>query len=244
MNAELTDTIKVVQRASRMLVVDGIAGPKTWAWIAWKIAGPEPSSGPASPHFPAPGVNLDIDLGFDLRSEKHIATLRPDAQEAARAFLKVANERVGREWPGSVAKVIGGTRSWEEQNELRKIGREWPNDQGKWQTVTNARGGESNHNFGIAFDIGIFDGKGRYIDDLVDLGLMTESAVSERYRSISTLAPPFGLSWGGNWTNPVDQPHYELRPSWAVDMSEKDMLSELRRRWARGEWPLTEEAMA
>jgi peptidoglycan L-alanyl-D-glutamate endopeptidase CwlK len=44
-----------------------------------------------------------------------------------------------------------------------------------------------------------------------------------------------GLEWGGNWKTIVDQPHYQLRPAWAVDESEQRMLAELRSRKDRGE---------
>jgi peptidoglycan L-alanyl-D-glutamate endopeptidase CwlK len=39
-----------------------------------------------------------------------------------------------------------------------------------------------------------------------------------------------GLEWGGNWKTIVDQPHFQLRPAWAKDMTEKKMLAELRDR--------------
>jgi peptidoglycan L-alanyl-D-glutamate endopeptidase CwlK len=39
-----------------------------------------------------------------------------------------------------------------------------------------------------------------------------------------------GLEWGGKWKTIVDQPHFQLRPKWAVSIKEKDMLAELRNR--------------
>jgi len=44
-----------------------------------------------------------------------------------------------------------------------------------------------------------------------------------------------GLDWGGSWKSIVDQPHFELRPAWAADMSERSMLAELRSRRELGE---------
>jgi hypothetical protein len=32
----------------------------------------------------------------------------------------------------------------------------------------------------------------------------------------------------------VDQPHFQLRPAWAADMSEREMLASLRRRLTDG----------
>ena len=39
-----------------------------------------------------------------------------------------------------------------------------------------------------------------------------------------------GLEWGGNWKTFLDEPHFQLRPKWAGDMRERDMLAELRTR--------------
>jgi peptidoglycan L-alanyl-D-glutamate endopeptidase CwlK len=63
---------------------------------------------------------------------------------------------------GIEVKVIGGFRSIDEQQRLFCQGRNIPECSGLYKPgpiVTNARGGYSNHNFGIAFDIGIFQGR-------------------------------------------------------------------------------------
>ena len=44
-----------------------------------------------------------------------------------------------------------------------------------------------------------------------------------------------GLEWGGNWTTIVDQPHFQLRPAWAQDLPEREMLASLRERLASGQ---------
>jgi hypothetical protein len=77
----------------------------------------------------------------DDRSEKAIAALLQQVQPYARALVKKAAQH------GITIKVIGGLRTYEEQNELFAQGRTKPG-----RIVTNARGGYSNHNFGIAFE--------------------------------------------------------------------------------------------
>ena len=109
-------------------------------------------------------------------------------------------------------KIISGLRTYEEQDALYAKGRP---DNGP--TVTNAKGGQSNHNFGIAFDIGIFEG-GKYLGN------------SPKYKAVGVLAMDLGLEWGGNWKSFKDEPHYQLRPSWANGMTERDMLAALRKR--------------
>ena len=113
-------------------------------------------------------------------------------------------------------KIIGGTRTYAEQDALYAQGRTKPG-----KKVTNARGGYSNHNFGIAFDIGVFSGN-NYLGK------------SPKYKAAGVLGMDLGLEWGGNWTSIVDQPHFQLRPAWATAPTQKQMLTELRRRVADG----------
>ncbi len=180
--------------------VDGKAGPETWRVIHARICPNEPL--PAE-DAPAPSGNFS---GIDPRSERAIATLQPQVQPYARALVTKAAAA------GITIRVISGLRTYAEQNALYEQGRSKPG-----RVVTNARGGFSNHNFGIAFDIGIFDGS-RYIEE------------SPRYKAVGALGVDLGLEWGGNWKTIKDEPHFQLRPGWAAELTEKDMLAELRAR--------------
>ena len=113
---------------------------------------------------------------------------------------------------GITIKVISGLRTYAEQDDLYAQGRTKPGN-----IVTNAKGGYSNHNFGIAFDVGVFEGSS-YLDE------------SPKYKAVGVLGTDLGLEWGGNWKTIQDEPHFQLRPTWAADESEKDMLAELRSR--------------
>jgi peptidoglycan LD-endopeptidase CwlK len=144
----------------------------------------------------------------DERSEKVIATLLPEVRPMARALVQKAADN------GVRIKLISGLRSYAEQDALYAKGRSAPGP-----IVTKAKGGFSNHNFGIAFDIGVFEGSA-YLPE------------SPKYKAVGVLGAELGLEWGGNWKTIVDQPHYQLRPEWAADMSERDMLAELRQRVA------------
>jgi peptidoglycan L-alanyl-D-glutamate endopeptidase CwlK len=180
--------------------VDGKAGPETWGAIYAQVVKPTVAGTP-------PGEAIDT---VDARSEAVIATLLPQVQPMARALVQKAALN------GIRIKVISGLRTYAEQDELYAQGRTKPGPK-----VTNARGGYSNHNFGIAFDVGVFEGQ-KYLPDSV------------KYKAVGALGTDLGLEWGGNWKTIVDQPHFELRPSWAVDLTEKDMLADLRGRVAAG----------
>lgn len=128
-------------------------------------------------------------MTFDERTEKNLKTLHPKAQERARDFLKEAGDVLDD--LGIVVKVISGTRSYAEQNALYAKGRTKPGPK-----VTNARGGYSNHNFGVAFDIGLFNGSD-YLED------------SPLYSKLGPIGVKHGLEWGGNWKSFKDTPHYQ-----------------------------------
>jgi peptidoglycan L-alanyl-D-glutamate endopeptidase CwlK len=186
-----TDIISAVQAALN-IQVDGKAGPETWTSIYKKIIGVLPPSGEPQ--------------RIDARSEAIIATLLPEVRPYARTLVQKAAT------VGIDIKIISGFRSYAEQDALYAQGRTKAGP-----IVTNAKGGHSNHNFGIAFDVGVFEGD-RYLGE------------SKKYKTVGILGMDIGLDWGGNWETIVDQPHFQLRPMWATDLSEAQMLAELRSR--------------
>jgi peptidoglycan L-alanyl-D-glutamate endopeptidase CwlK len=130
---------------------------------------------------------------FDERSEKNILTLHPKAQELARVFLNSVADFQDLRVAGITLKIISGTRTYDEQAELFAQGR---TKSGK--IVTNAEPGESNHNFGLAWDVGLFRGN-EYLPE------------SELYDAAGAIGKELGLEWGGDWTRLVDKPHFQLR---------------------------------
>ncbi|HEY4270450.1 MAG TPA: M15 family metallopeptidase [Candidatus Udaeobacter sp.] len=205
----MPNRIRAVQKAMGV-DADGNPGPETWEAICNRIC-PKAEAGPiGAADLASPPSSLQASDRVDDRSEKIIATLLPEVQPYPRALVKKAAQH------GITIKILSGLRTYEEQNELFAQGRTKPG-----RTVTNARAGFSNHNFGIAFDIGIFEGT-KYIDE------------SPTYKAIGILGMDLGLEWGGNWKTIVDQPHFQLRPKWAAEIKERDMLAELRTRKESG----------
>jgi len=144
------------------------------------------------------------DLGsFDRTTESKIGDMLISTQRKAREFMKnISQADVSQ---GLSVRIISGTRTYDAQDELFGEGRTK-----KGKIVTNARGGFSNHNFGIAWDVGIFNEKGEYIDDLIDKGRMTSKAVDAEYKKVGAYGKSLGLFWGGDWTKP-DYPHFQMR---------------------------------
>jgi peptidoglycan L-alanyl-D-glutamate endopeptidase CwlK len=180
--------------------VDGKLGPQTLTAIAQQVAPQQAAALVQSPGFEP-----------DSRSQKNIATLLEPVRPYAVALIQKAASN------GITIKIISGLRSYAEQDALYAQGRAADGD-----IVTHAKGGYSNHNFGIAFDVGVFESN-KYLPD------------SPKYKTVGVLGVELGLEWGGNWKTITDQPHFELRPSWATSMAEGNMLAELRRRVAAHE---------
>lgn len=89
-------------------------------------------------------------------------------------------------------------RTVAEQDKLYAQGRTTPGS-----IVTNAKGSSysSHHQWGTAFDIYRNDGKGAYNDS------------DGFFSKVGAIGVKIGLEWGGNWTSPVDKPHFQL-PYW------------------------------
>lgn len=85
--------------------------------------------------------------------------------------------------------VVSGYRTFAEQDALYQIGRRGKAGE---KVVTNARGGQSWHNYGVAADV---------------------SASGAGFASTyGRIAEANGLTWGGRFVSLVDTPHVELHP--------------------------------
>jgi peptidoglycan LD-endopeptidase CwlK len=190
----LVDQIKTVQRFHG-LTADGMAGSLTWAAIFADV------QKRAGVHVDAPS---DVDAtDLDARTMKNIRTLDVKCQERFIQFSRLAKATAASF--GCDYVMISGHRTWEEQDALFE----------KRPKVTNAAGGYSNHNFGIAGDYGVFRGK-VYLDD-------SNPALAEQVHAACAVhARKLGFEWGGDWARFKDFPHYEI--STGLTLGAKRML--------------------
>jgi len=152
-------------------------------------------------------------MKLDARSERNIATLHPDLQPRAVAFISAAKNLAAQR--GLDVKCICGLRSFDEQAALYAKGRTAPG-----KIVTKAPAGHSMHNFGLAIDLGVFSRDGK-----------TYHGHHALYRELGPLGESLGFEWGGRWKF-VDEPHYQFRPAWSKNMTERELLASLRQRVA------------
>ena len=152
-------------------------------------------------------------MTLDERSERNLATLHPDIHQRAATFIAAAKSLASQR--NLDVKCICGLRTWAEQSALYAKGRTAPG-----KIVTKAPPGHSMHNYGLALDLAVFskDGKTYHGDHAL-------------YRELGPLGESLGFEWGGRWKF-NDEPHYQFRPAWAKNMSERETLAALRIRIA------------
>ena len=107
-----------------------------------------------------------------------------------------------------------GRRGLEQVNALRvRAGLPRITARANQGTVTNARGGQSNHNLTesfLAHDHSAVDIVNGYAVDIVDRRYGWDGADPQFWKDLGMLAKRFGCSWGGDWKKP-DPAHVEMK---------------------------------
>lgn len=125
-------------------------------------------------------------------SEERLRAVHPSLAARVRTMLDLCTVR------GVSLLVTQGLRTWEEQDALYAKGRTKA-PIGKKYVVTNAKGGQSYHNFGLAIDIVILDSIGKADWDTSHAGWGIAAEVGKS----------LGLEWGGDWKSFKDLPHFQ-----------------------------------
>lgn len=112
-----------------------------------------------------------------------IQSLQASLQPLAKRFQELAAER------GVPVSIVQGLRTIAEQDTLY----------GSARKVTNAPGGLSYHNYGLAFDAVPDEYK----------SLPNWNPGGDKWKILGSIGESLGLSWGGRWSTP-DLPHFEL----------------------------------
>ena len=132
---------------------------------------------------------------MDLPTSNKIAQLHPSVRnEVAKIINECDKALTGR----AKVRISQGLRTFAEQDALYK----------KRPKVTNAKGGQSVHNYGFAVDIVmIIDGKVASWDTAKD---WDNDKVADWYECVKIFAK-YGWDWGGNWKSFKDLPHFDKR---------------------------------
>lgn len=142
---------------------------------------------------------LNVKPGFmttykiDTPSLAIISKLHPSVREEVKKIIHEINTGLTGH---SQVRVSQGLRTFAEQDALYK----------KRPKVTNAKGGQSIHNYGFAVDIVlIIDGKIASWDTKKD---WDGDKVNDWDECVKVFAK-YGWNWGGNWATFKDMPHFD-----------------------------------
>ncbi|HEX5726790.1 MAG TPA: M15 family metallopeptidase [Longimicrobiaceae bacterium] len=139
----------------------------------------------------------------------HLEKVHPELKKRMLAVVAALAAR------GMQMRITDGRRTFAEQDALFRKGRHVVDGRlvcikkGCAGTVTNARGGMSNHNYGLAIDgYPVLEGKVRFSEPASPAAL--RKRFFEVQAAIGTEGERVGLVWGGRWTSPFDPPHLQL----------------------------------
>lgn len=159
---------------------DGIVGFATWR----SLVESDLAEKPTIPKPSSDPITLD-----------RIQTIHPDLRQELSEIYQEILER------GVSIRFAQVYRTFAQQEALYAKGRTAPGNK-----VTNARAGQSYHNYGLAVDIVLLSPGGKVSWDMkLDVdgdGMSDWSEVVHVFKS-------YGWSWGGDWRSFKDYPHFE-----------------------------------
>ncbi len=117
--------------------------------------------------------------------------------EAVKVYEEIEKALTGR----AKCRITQTFRTFKEQNDLYAQGRGKPG-----KIVTQAKGGQSMHNYGLAVDFCLLlDGKEISWDMKKDY----DGDLKADWMEVVAIFKKYGWSWGGDWKNFKDYPHFE-----------------------------------
>ena len=123
----------------------------------------------------------------DKYSPERIAKLHPKVRQTFTDFITECENTLN-----ITLRIIQGLRTINEQNALYAQGRTT-----KGSIVTNAKGGQSFHNYGLAIDVAEMDATGQ-VNWNYDMS------------KLKPIADKYKITWGGSFKSIVDKPHFEI----------------------------------
>jgi len=138
---------------------------------------------------------------MDAITLQRIKTAHPNIREELEKQYIEANNLLGK---GVRLRFAYVYRTIEEQNALFK----------QRPKVTNAKGGQSIHNYGLAFDIVLLydlDNNGTFETASWNLLKDHDKDGQADWMEVANYFKSKGWNWGGDWTGFKDSPHFEVK---------------------------------
>jgi peptidoglycan L-alanyl-D-glutamate endopeptidase CwlK len=132
-----------------------------------------------------------------------INLLHPLVRDEARAIYdEICKALTGR----AICRFSHTLRTFKEQDDLYSQGRTRPG-----KIVTNAKGGDSYHNYGLAIDIVLLvdrDGNGTYESASWETNVDFDGDGIADWQEVVRIFKKYGWEWGGEWRF-KDDPHFQ-----------------------------------
>ncbi|RAW16231.1 M15 family peptidase [Paenibacillus taichungensis] len=142
------------------------------------------------------GDTYDIWPRNNVQEALPITELHPVVAESEKLLVRKAARR------GIEVVITHDFRSIDEQDALYNQGRSIAGN-----IVTNAKGGESYHNYGLAIDFALRTPEG---DVVWDMERDDNGNGKADWLEVVDLAKELGFTWGGDWANFPDYPHLQM----------------------------------
>jgi len=152
----------------------------------------------------------------DSISVERLNKLHPKVRNTFKSFIEECENTYN-----TAFRIAQGLRTIEEQNAIYNQPWDGKDNDGDGkideadEKVSNAKGGSSYHNYGLAIDIvEIVNNKANWNFD---------------YRKLKPIAKKYNIEWGGDFKTIVDKPHYQLVLGYTIAMlkekySKKDFI--------------------
>lgn len=149
---------------------------------------------------------------MDKVTRQRIDELHPSVRSEVEIIINECNQALtGR----AKVRITQGLRTFKEQDDLYAQGRSKPG-----KKVTNAKGGQSIHNYGFAVDIClIIDGKTASWDTAKD---WDNDQIAD-WQECVNIFKKHNWNWGGDWKTFKDLPHFDKKgfEDWKVLLTKK-----------------------
>ena len=142
---------------------------------------------------------------MDKISLQRIQTLHPLIREDTLRTLEEAFKL------GIIVRITQAFRTWAEQDDLYNLGR----IDSVAKIVTNARGGQSWHNYGLAWDFCLLTPDGKSI--IWNRNLDINGDNKPDWMQVVDCAKEAAFEWGGDWTKFKDYPHFQKTFGMSID---------------------------
>jgi peptidoglycan L-alanyl-D-glutamate endopeptidase CwlK len=122
--------------------------------------------------------------------------------EVTEMYSEIVTTLTGR----AICRFAHTLRTFKEQDGLYALGRTKPG-----KIVTNAKGGQSYHNYGLAFDIVLLvdrDKNGTFESASWETNVDFDGDGKSDWREVVAIAKQYGWEWGGDWKF-TDMPHFQ-----------------------------------